>query len=569
MLSLFDPPLPIPPENVNPGKLFHICLQAEMVPAGVREYREKLKFLQQLEAERIIYSIPIGGNFSQLPLRYLLSQLFINFRPLWEPVLKLVETHAASLESEQFWTVYFQFLESLKGSEEVQPSELAPELDYLDWCASAERLDFVNVRSLAWQGLSRFGDVENQHSKITPLFLDFWSKEYCSQHGAVIQNLSATHEMEPAPASKDRKTMINLLTPHLSVFATFRRPQQMHREDEVVAIFHQLLSHRVPEVQKKALDCLMAYGSSYLIPYKDNLYRLLEDRSFRHELTLFSIDDASSSVRPEHRSGLTPVLIRILFGRMQNKTGPNSTGKQNIQQRQSLILRYIAGFSDPEIDVFLDLAFHLFRDFNQSGDVYQHVKELMANADPSRSFPLKRIQGALGLMATIFSKLGNLMKSTLPKLLNILLSVSAHVAGLLSKKDLLDAKFIDQLKNLRNLCILRVTQFFSKFERYPWSAVDVEALFHVCVWPHVDMLPIEAIHSPTPLLRLFQVWSENSRSVLYHTNSQSSPGVHLITHCLFIAGIIFSLANATLNRKNGECYRHYFPYCLEKKRILR
>jgi len=480
-----------------------------MVPAGVREHREKLKYLQQLEAERITYSFPLGGSFCRSPLQYLLSQLFINFRPLWEPVLKLIETHALGMESKEFWTIYFEFLESLHSNQRVQSSDPASDLDYLNWPASAERLDFDNVRSLAWQGLSRFGDVENQHSRITPLFLDFWSKEYCSQHGAVIQNLTGTQEMEPS--AKDRKSMISLLTSHLSVFASFRCPQQMHRENEVVLIFYRLLSHRVPEVQKKALDCLLAYGSSYLMPYKDNLYRLLEDKSFRHELTLFSIDDANSTVRSEHRAGLTPVLVRILFGRMQNKTGPNSTGKQNIQQRQSLVLRYIAGFSDPEIDVFLDLAFHLFRNFNQSENVYQHVKELMANADPSRSLPLKRIQGALGLMATIFSKLGNLMKSTLPKLLNILLSVTAHIAGLLSKRDLLEPRFIDQLKNLRNLCTQRMTQFFSKFERYPWSAADVEALFHVCIWPSVEMLPIEAIHSPTPLLRLFQVWSDNSR----------------------------------------------------------
>ena len=448
-------------------------------------------------------------------------------------MLKVVETHAACMESGQFWTIYFQFLESLKSNEGVLSREPGLELDCSDWSRSTERLDFDNVRSLAWQGLSRFGEVEHQHPKITPLFLDFWSKEFSSQHGAVIQNLAVIQEIEsesetesenepepesepipkPKPkrererVSKDRKSMIGLLTSHLSVFAAFRCPQQMHRENEVVAIFYQLLSHRVPEVQKKALDCLVAYGSSHLLPYQENLYRLLEDKFFRR----VSIEFPISAVGPEHRAGLLPVLIRIMFGRMQNKTGRNSNGKQNIQQRQSHVLTYIAGFSDPEIDVFLDLAFHLFRTFDQSGDLYQHVRNLMANADPTRALPLKRIQGALGLMATIFSKLGNLMKSTLPKLLNILLSVSAHVAGLLSKRSLLEPRFVDQLKNLRNLCILRVTQFFSKFERYPWSATDVEALFHVCVWPHVEMLPIEAIHSPTPLLRLFQVWSENSR----------------------------------------------------------
>ena len=312
-----------------------------MVPIGVREHREKLKFLHQLEAERIVHSIPVGDDFNQCSLQYLLSQLFVNFRLLWEPVLKLVETHAASMKSEQFWNVYFQFLENLQArQDDKSPShDPASEFDFLNWSTTAERLDFVNVRSLAWQGLSRFGDVEEHHCRITQLFLDFWTKEYCRQDGEAVQNLTSNYE-EVEPVAKDRKrNMLGLLTSHLSVFAAFHRPQQMNREAEVSPIFYKLLTHRVPDVQKKALDCLMAYGSSHLVPYKENLYRLLEDKSFRNELTLFSMDGATSSVRSEHRSGLTPVLIRILFGRMQNKTGPNSTGKQNILQRQSVIIR--------------------------------------------------------------------------------------------------------------------------------------------------------------------------------------------------------------------------------------
>ena len=73
-------------------------------------------------------------------------------------------------------------------------------------------------------------------------------------------------------------------------------------------------------------------------------------------------------MRPEHRQGLTPVLLRILFGRMQSKAGAKQTGKQANLHRQGLILRYLAGFSDAEVDVFLDLAFQLFRSGDSAGD---------------------------------------------------------------------------------------------------------------------------------------------------------------------------------------------------------
>jgi U3 small nucleolar RNA-associated protein 20 len=109
----------------------------------------------------------------------------------------------------------------------------------------------------------------------------------------------------------------------------------------------------------------------------------------------------------------------------------------------------------------------------------------MEEADPVVTHSLKRLQGALVMMGTIFAKLGNLMKSALPKLLQILLCMCAHTTGLMEKRSAIDPKFLAQLKNLRTLCLERITQFFAKFEFYPWTTSEVEALFHVCVWPQL------------------------------------------------------------------------------------
>jgi U3 small nucleolar RNA-associated protein 20 len=285
----------------------------------------------------------------------------------------------------------------------------------------------------------------------------------------------------------------------------------MTSEPEVTKILLRLLSHRSGDIQKQALDCLVAYGYPYLMPYKDNLYRVLDDKSFRNEITSFSIDTLSSSIKSEHRAGLTSILIRILYGKMMFKAGSGSTGKDNIQLRQAVILRYVAGLADSEIDVFLDLAFQLFSEFTRTEDVYQHVVRTMREADPKLALPLKRIQGALVLMGTIFSKLGNIMKSTLPKLLHMLLNISAHIMGMLDKRNEVEARHIAQLKNLRTIGWQRITQFFKKFERYPWSSAEIEAVFHVYIWPQLEMLSDQAFSGVTPMLRLFQVWSENPR----------------------------------------------------------
>ena len=530
ILSLFTLPLPNPPENANPLPIFNICLQAELIPVGLREHRDKLKCLHDLEAERVVYSLPADGLLNKVPLQYLLSQLFINFRPVWEPILKYIESHDFQMDPMEFWSVYFPFLQRVRQAQIEHIRDPTSEVDYLQMGIATERLDFVHVRSLLWQGLSRFGTViKKQQPLIVQLFLEFWNEEYCAADGTVAQsqNLARATQDEDGKETDDdeddendddgggnkcdRKKLIKLLTSHLSVIAAFTNPRQMSQEAEVSSILYRLLTHRSPEVQKQALDCLSAYGYPHLTPYKENLYRLLDDKTFRSELTLFSIDSSSSLVRPEHRSGLTPILMRLLYGKMQNKAGHNAAGKQNIQQRQSLILRYLAGFSDNEIDEFLVLAFQTFHNYHQNDDVYQRVIQLMKEADPAVAHPLKRLQGALVMMGTIYAKLGNLMKSALPKLLQILLCICAHIMGLMEKRSAIDPKFMVQLKNLRTLCLERITQFFTKFEFYPWTASEVEALFHVCVWPQLELLPIEGIHAPTPLLRLFHVWAVNPR----------------------------------------------------------
>jgi U3 small nucleolar RNA-associated protein 20 len=74
-----------------------------------------------------------------------------------------------------------------------------------------------------------------------------------------------------------------------------------------------------------------------------------------------------------------------------------------------------------------------------------------------------------------------------------------------------EARHIAQLKNLRTIGWQRITQFFKKFERYPWSSAEIEAVFHVYIWPQLEMLSDQAFSGVTPMLRLFQVWSENPR----------------------------------------------------------
>lgn len=58
----------------------------------------------------------------------------------------------------------------------------------------------------------------------------------------------------------------------------------------------------------------MTYRKKHLMQYYENFNRLLNDTTFRNELTLFSIDTENSVVKAEDRPTVMPVLLRILYG---------------------------------------------------------------------------------------------------------------------------------------------------------------------------------------------------------------------------------------------------------------
>lgn len=121
--------------------VFAVCLQAELVPASVQDYREKLLHLRKLRHDLVQRSLPQGPSatfqqvlrttptddfdlcfffsslhvvvqlplfdsnhlhffitslhrcfslFFQVPLRFLIAMLFVNFRPLWDAVIDLI-----------------------------------------------------------------------------------------------------------------------------------------------------------------------------------------------------------------------------------------------------------------------------------------------------------------------------------------------------------------------------------------------------------------------------------------------------------------------------------------------
>jgi len=140
------------------------------------------------------------------------------------------------------------------------------------------------------------------------------------------------------------------------------------------------------------------------------------------------------------------------------------------------------------------------------------VDSILDSLDIEHIIPPKRLQSSLNLLSVIMEKFGRLMgQMLLSYLLRVLFCISAIVLGALACKDMVHPGYLTTLVTLRNSCQGVAARFFEHFDNYAWSEDEVDTLFRILVWPWLEKLPIEGIHSPTALLKLFLVWSKQPR----------------------------------------------------------
>ncbi|XP_032972673.1 small subunit processome component 20 homolog [Rhinolophus ferrumequinum] len=540
---------------------FAILRQAELVPATVNDYREKLLHLRKLRHDVVQTAVP-EGPLQEVPLRYLLGMLYVNFSALWDPVIELISSHACEMENKKFWKVYYEHLDKAathaekelqndirneeksigdENWEQTQEGDVgalfSEQLTLKTHCQ--ERLDHTNFRFLLWRALAKFPErVEPRSRELSPLFLRFINNEYypADLQVAPSQDLrrkgrggaAEDTEEEPAagddeeveeegvpqdetsPRKKTRRAAAKQLIAHLQVFSKFSNPRALYLESKLYELYLQLLLHQDQTVQKITLDCIMTYKHPHILPYRENLQRLLEDKSFKEEIVHFNISEDNTVVKAAHRADLFPILMRILYGRMKNKTGSKTQGKSASGTRMSIVLRFLAGTQPEEIQIFLDLLFEPVKHF-QNGECHAAVIQAVEDLDLSKVLPLGRQHGILNSLEIVLKNISHLISAYLPKILQILLCMTATVSHILDQREKIQLRFINPLKNLRRLGIKMVTDIFLDWESYQFRTEEIDAVFHGAVWPQISRLGAESQYSPTPLLKLISIWSRNAR----------------------------------------------------------
>ena len=89
-------------------------LNAESVDVTVQTYRDKIKFMTNLSWQSPSVQKLQGDQVKLGIFRFLLAQFSINFKLLWEPTLKVIETFVSGSEnSENLWQTWLEVFEAV------------------------------------------------------------------------------------------------------------------------------------------------------------------------------------------------------------------------------------------------------------------------------------------------------------------------------------------------------------------------------------------------------------------------------------------------------------------------
>lgn len=285
----------------------------------------------------------------------------------------------------------------------------------------------------------------------------------------------------------------------LSVFAKFKSLKSMKNHRLLYEKLLTILTSRRLDGQKLALEVLINFKVSAINKYKDNLRNLLDDTMFKDELTKFITNGDDSTIESQDLDTLMPLVLRILFGRVQG--APKSNSKAS---KKTAVINCLPTLNENQVTEFLKLGSEKigFKDFSTiSSEVFKLIK---------------RINGYVTLLNELYHVLGYKFKDALSNTIEPLI-YSMSVAQ----------KYIDQsnspeqdedfsghegdtdlkiAKHIRQLGMRCMNELFRLLgDSYDWE-IYFESIYHNIIKPRLEMFANENLQQTSSLLSILTSW---------------------------------------------------------------
>ena len=517
----------------------------------------------------------LASDYSSLPedswLRaivpsYCFGLLTVNFAPIWDDVLSALGVMAAEKSSEAIIMKYalsyldqqesavFHVQETPKNEAQghvLSPFECSNLLNI--WRIESEHKKTIqasliqmrsryvethspaspcseNSRIQALRFLRNVPQVAEKYSRqIVPFLLDWGLKgedEISPNETTLGNEAGSTSAKSLVWSRRERKELLKL-------FSAFTSPKSLYRSAEVYDCLLKLLTNGDVEIQKDALGALFTWRSPAILNYQENLSNLLDDARFRDEVAIFvQLDEEASSIQRAHRRELTPILLRLLYGRLVARQG---IGKNRAMEgNRDMVLSAIADFPSEELGDFIMIALgplKYMRDGKIRKDGYLPTQE---------EFLTTRKQ--LGVLNMIESMLRVLGAKLLPFVTELMEGV-LYCTILASRKLVGTSSFalrdtypetsnVSLLKSVRHAGLRCLNLAFTVYKDFTWD-LYIPTILEELVEPRLSKFAIETAQSVSGLLRLFYSWSSSSTAVLFLGHNQGAV-LDQIVSCLSV-----------------------------------
>lgn len=363
----------------------------------------------------------------------------------------------------------------------------------------------ARCRSLALSALSEMVPIIERRSKLlTPVFLAAKFNKTGEEGVQPSDTSASSHTLSPEIQESgwslaDRKMFVNLI-------ANFQNPKVLYRSADVYDRLLELLTNGNVDIRKHALAAILKWKDPVLTKHEFILNKIVDEKIPSAEVgIMLNADSEENPIKPSERSGVLPVLLRLIYGLVVGRSG--SYGSQ--ESRRRTLLRMLFRMERQEIILFLDIAMGRLKDVRiaQNGSIDQSISQREYTTADQR-------YGFLRMMSTLMETLQSQFAS-----------YAHHVVEAVLYCTLRGAFFTDSAsdgansieRNIRRTGIQCLIMMFENPAEVDWT-MYMPTLFSGLVAPRLDNFATENMQGISAVFRLLGAWCKAFAHVEYLTH---------------------------------------------------
>ncbi|EHY60146.1 U3 snoRNP protein [Exophiala dermatitidis] len=363
----------------------------------------------------------------------------------------------------------------------------------------------ANGRTLALQLLSAIpASAERRSRLLVPIFL------------AAPMNRGQQQQQKP---SSDSSTSSHTLSPDvddsewtlperkalLTLFGKFINPRVLFRSGELRDKLVDLLSNGNAEIRKLALQAVLTWKDPALVRLEKTLLDVAEDKISTTDLgALLSAEEDQSTISPDDRDTVFPILLRLVFGLIVGRAG--TVGSQ--EARRKSILRTLFRMRESEVATFLDIALGKLKEVKIAGSGIDHI-----GAD-SHFVPEDQQYGFLRLLLSMLETLQSRFAPYGPQVVDAVVFCLVRASRQGPPGAPASAPSSSLARSIRRTAFQCLVLLFEHCESIDWPSY-LPVLFSNAISPRLETFASEANQGISGLLRLFASWVHSNDQIGY------------------------------------------------------